>query len=304
MLGIYIKTRVKNNLKCLECGYLWQATFRDFQSKNCGCPRCSGSLKHTHEFAEAAYFKANIKLLSHYVNNKVKNNLECLECGYFWQAKFNSFQSQNAGCPKCSGKAKHTQKFVEGEYLKADIKLLSVYQSAHVKNNLECLKYGHRWQANYHNFQSYNTGCHECYRLSNRGETSTSWNHELTKEDRENSYQRNHIPGYCLWVKAVYDRDKYICQFCGYSKGGTLNAHHIDAWSTHKSERLNVDNGVTLCKPCHDSYHYDFNPSVIDHDSFYHWMVLYSVIKPENWLWTVQYPKSMNGWLKAFKQAS
>ena len=200
--------------------------------------------------------------------------------------------------------AKLPHEFVEADYLNGNIKLLSRYVGARVKNDLECLICEYLWKANYNSFQSYNSGCPECWRLSNRGENHPNWNHELTKEDRENSRNRSHIPGYWLWVKAVYDRDNYICQCCGESISGTLNAHHIYGWATHKSERLNVENGVTLCKPCHDSYHYDFNPSVIEHNSFYHWMVLYSVIKPENWLWTVQYPKSMNGWLKAYKQAS
>ena len=260
-------------------------------------------MKHTQEFVEVEYLKGNIKLLSLYVGALVKNDLECLICGYLWQARYGHFQNKNCGCPKCAGKAKPTQEFVENVYLEADIKLLSFYVAAHVKNDLECLICGYLWQANYNNFYSQNQGCPECWRLSNRGENHSNWNHELTKEDRENSRNRSHIPGYWLWVKSVFDRDNHTCQSCNV-RGGTLNAHHIAGWSTHKSERLNVDNGVTLCETCHDSYHYDFNPSVIEHNSFYHWMVLYSVIKPENWLWTVQYPKSMNGWLKAFKQAS
>jgi len=199
--------------------------------------------------------------------------------------------------------AKHTQEFVEADYLNGDIKLLSLYVNAHVKNDLECLICDHLWKTTYNNFHSQNQGCPECYRLSNRGENHYRWNYELTKEDRENHRNRSYIPGYYQWVKAVYDRDNHTCQSCNV-RGGTLNAHHIAGWSTHKSERLNVDNGVTLCETCHDSYHYEFKPYMVDHHSFYHWMVLYSVIKPENRLWTVQYPKSMNGWLKAFKRVS
>ena len=259
--------------------------------------------KLPHEFVEVEYLNGNIKLLSRYVGSMVKNDLECLICEYLWKATYSDFHSHNAGCPRCIGSLKHTHEFVEVEYLKANIKLLSRYVGSQVKNDLECLICGYLWKANYNNFHTKKYGCPECWRLSRLGENHPNWNHELTDEDRENHRDRTYIPGYCLWVKSVFDRDDHTCQSCNV-RGGKLEAHHIAGWSTHKSERFNVDNGVTLCKPCHDSYHYDFKPSVIDHNSFYHWMVLYSVIKPENWLWTVQYPKSMNGWLKAFKQAS
>ena len=254
--------------------------------------------KHTQEFVEDDYLNGDIKLLSRYVGSRVKNNLECLICGYLWKANYAHFQNRNQGCPKCAGKAKPTQEFVENAYLEANIKLLSRYINNYVKNDLECLICGYLWKANYKHFQSDNRGCPECWRLSILGDNNPNWNHELTKEDRENHRTRNYIPGYCLWVKAVYDRDKAICQFCGYSKGGTLNAHHIDAWSTHKKDRFNVDNGVTLCKPCHDACH-AYHKSALSHlsathETFYYWMIRECKIKPENWSWTIQHPDSMS----------
>ena len=254
--------------------------------------------KHTQEFVEAEYLKGNIKLLSLYVNNSSKNDLECLECKYLWQAIYSSFHSANKGCPKCSGKLKHTQEFVEAAYLKANIKLLSLYINCMVKNDLECLECKHEWKATYTTFQSQNSGCPECNRLSLFGEGHPRWNHDLTKEDREKHRNRNYIPANQLWTKLVYDRDKYTCQFCGSSISGTLNAHHIDAWSTHKSERFNVDNGVTLCETCHKACHYYHKNSLshpsATHESFYYWMIRECKIKPENWLWTVQYPDDMS----------
>jgi len=257
-------------------------------------------MTHTHEFVEVDYLNGNIKLLSFYINSKVKNNLLCLICDHKWQATYDNFKNNNTGCPKCSEKLKPTQEFVEEAYLKSNIKMLSVYISNKVKNDLLCLICDHKWQSNFNNFQSSNCGCPECSRLSRIGEIHHRWNPNLTDQERlhrDYYYKADNKK----WVKAVFKRDDHTCQSCNV-RGGKLEAHHIAGWATHKSERFNVENGVTLCKPCHDSYHYDFNPSVIEHNSFYHWMVLYSVIKPENWLWTVQYPKSMNGWLKAFNR--
>ena len=254
--------------------------------------------KHTHEFVEDDYLKSDIKLLSRYVGSRVKNDLECLICKYLWKATYNNFQSINCGCPKCAGSVKHTQEFVEADYLEANIKLLSFYVNANVKNDLECLICDHLWKANYNSFQNMNCGCPECNRLSRLGENHHRWNHELTKEDREKHRSRNYIPATYLWRKAVYDRDNHTCQFCGSSISGTLNAHHIDSWATHKSERFNIDNGVTLCETCHDACH-DYHKNALSHlsathETFYYWMIRECKIKPENWSWTIQHPDSMS----------
>lgn len=58
-----------------------------------------------------------------------------------------------------------------------------------------------------------------------------------------------------IWRKAVYERDNYICQCCGYSQGGILNAHHLYSRNLHKDKRNDIENGVTLCKPCHVEFH-------------------------------------------------
>ena len=301
LLSVYQFTEFRNDLECLKCGYLWKAAYSDFKSHKNGCPKC-GIKNRTldHEFIKNAYLKADITLLSVYVTANHNNDLECLKCSYLWKADYNHFQSQNSGCPKCSGKLKHTQEFVEASYLKANIKLLSVYINCLVKNYLLCLKCDHKWQANFNNYYNRNTGCPECERLSRMGETNPHWNYELTKEDRENSYNRKHIPDTRLWVKAVYDRDKYICQCCSYSKGGSLNAHHIDSWKEHKDDRFNIDNGVTLCETCHRAYHSLYK--IVNHDSFYCWIIRKSVIKAANWSWFVRYPDSMNERLKYFKR--
>ena len=56
------------------------------------------------------------------------------------------------------------------------------------------------------------------------------------------------------WRVSVFERDDYTCQHCG-QIGGELNAHHIKQWALHPKERLNIDNGLTLCKECHIKEH-------------------------------------------------
>jgi len=53
-----------------------------------------------------------------------------------------------------------------------------------------------------------------------------------------------------IWRGEVFERDKYICRECGIS-GVYLEPHHIIPIGNDKSKIFNLNNGVTLCRPCH-----------------------------------------------------
>jgi hypothetical protein len=55
---------------------------------------------------------------------------------------------------------------------------------------------------------------------------------------------------YKEWRKAVYERDNYCCINCG-KRGGDINAHHIKEFSLYPESRYDLENGITLCVPCH-----------------------------------------------------
>jgi hypothetical protein len=57
-----------------------------------------------------------------------------------------------------------------------------------------------------------------------------------------------------IWRNSVYKRDGYRCRACG-EKPRLLNAHHILSFSEYVDERFNIDNGITLCVPCHSRAH-------------------------------------------------
>lgn len=69
----------------------------------------------------------------------------------------------------------------------------------------------------------------------------------------ENQRDRNSIE-YRKWRSAVFRRDDYTCLHCG-ERGGRLNAHHKKPWSTFKTLRYDISNGVTLCEKCHRAEH-------------------------------------------------
>jgi 5-methylcytosine-specific restriction endonuclease McrA len=59
---------------------------------------------------------------------------------------------------------------------------------------------------------------------------------------------------YKSWRKSIFVRDEYICQMCG-KKGGELHSHHLKNYAEFPELRLDLDNGLTLCKKCHNLVH-------------------------------------------------
>lgn len=84
------------------------------------------------------------------------------------------------------------------------------------------------------------------------GENAWNWNPNLSEEDRilaRDYKEYNH------WRMSVFERDNYTCQCCG-QVGGDLEAHHKNGYDNFEDERLNINNGVTLCKNnCHKDFH-------------------------------------------------
>jgi predicted restriction endonuclease len=76
------------------------------------------------------------------------------------------------------------------------------------------------------------------------------WNHDLSEEERE---ILRRYPEYNKWRKSVFNRDKYSCQICGHNK--YVIAHHLFSYSAYPDKRLDLDNGITLCKQHHNEFH-------------------------------------------------
>ena len=62
---------------------------------------------------------------------------------------------------------------------------------------------------------------------------------------------------YKLWRKSVFERDRWTCIWCGYRshtkiKGrADIQADHIKPFALFPELRFAIDNGRTLCVPCH-----------------------------------------------------
>ena len=60
---------------------------------------------------------------------------------------------------------------------------------------------------------------------------------------------------YREWRIKVYERDNYTCRDCGL-KSHDLNAHHLKEFYLYPELRFSLDNGITLCVPCHQKRHH------------------------------------------------
>jgi len=73
--------------------------------------------------------------------------------------------------------------------------------------------------------------------------------------DKKNRFWRS-SQAYKEWRESVFTRDNWTCQKCGArSKKNCyvrIEAHHIKPFALFPNFRFVIDNGVTLCKKCHD----------------------------------------------------
>lgn len=81
---------------------------------------------------------------------------------------------------------------------------------------------------------------------SHLGDKNPQWKGGITpttKRIRQSAIYRE-------WRTAVFKRDGYTCQNCKVT-GVYLEAEHIKPFALFEELRLEVSNGLTLCKPCH-----------------------------------------------------
>lgn len=72
--------------------------------------------------------------------------------------------------------------------------------------------------------------------------------------DRRQATEGRHCTEYKAWRKSVFERDHYTCQVCG-ARGVKINAHHRKEYAFFPDLRYDLNNGVTLCVPCHKTVH-------------------------------------------------
>ena len=88
--------------------------------------------------------------------------------------------------------------------------------------------------------------CTACKGKEYIGDKNPNWKGGITGANKK---LRN-SPQYAAWRQDVFARDGFTCQWCG-QVGGDIHADHIEPFAIAVDLRFDVDNGRTLCRPCH-----------------------------------------------------
>lgn len=84
-----------------------------------------------------------------------------------------------------------------------------------------------------------------------KGSNNPNWKGGITPINiRLRSQYKNEI---VIWRQTIFKRDIFTCKFLGCNKKGIpLQAHHIQKVANFPELILDINNGITLCKKCHD----------------------------------------------------
>ena len=157
----------------------------------------------------------NIKDLSN--NSNIKISYKCDNCNFILSGSYSEIKKDSQLCISCAHK---TEKF---------------------RNKLKQIKTGTKASEK----------TRKKFSEERQGSNNPNYNPKITDEERQNKRQ-----GIGIWKRKVKERDEHTCQCCGYKgelKDGIMVAHHLDNYNNFKELRLDVNNGITLCKDCHCS---------------------------------------------------
>lgn len=57
-----------------------------------------------------------------------------------------------------------------------------------------------------------------------------------------------------IWIKEVLSKSNFTCEKCNI-RGGSLHAHHKNAFNLFPEQRFDIANGACLCVDCHNDFH-------------------------------------------------
>jgi hypothetical protein len=93
--------------------------------------------------------------------------------------------------------------------------------------------------------------CRACHDKTTFGSGNNNYNPNKTQRAKTKDRKHESVQ----WSKSVKERDNFTCRCCKVRGTSDLHSHHLNSWADHPSERLSVENGVTLCKKCHFGFH-------------------------------------------------
>ncbi|MGL6066438.1 MAG: hypothetical protein ACRC0R_05100 [Cetobacterium sp.] len=227
-LGEYTVMGIKCiKLSCTSCNSIFINTLNDIVTLGiiecCNCekeyPNVYGRMDNWNDNMRVTWVYNKVyqshgdkyKQISEYEGRLEKVEFQCFECGNVWKVlPGNIFKGR--GCPKCSGKHRHTSEEFEAEIKtlhKNSIILLSKYVNANTKIKCQCNTCGHVWESSSNSLRV--RGCPECSLLE-RGLNSRIDEEDFLLELKNKHEDRiSIVDGYSGKSKSCTFR----CNICG-----------------------------------------------------------------------------------------
>ena len=103
VVGEYLNTSTKIEVRCIVCGYSWLANPSTLLRGN-GCPICGGTKKKSQDefINKLSDVNPDIELLGEYKNNRTKVLVRCTRCGHEWSATPHNLIDARSRCPRCT----------------------------------------------------------------------------------------------------------------------------------------------------------------------------------------------------------
>jgi len=241
-----------------QCGNKSKISFDNFKKgkrcKKCGINKLVKQFKHDYNYIKKCFEERGCILLSReYKNGHTPLDYIC-SCGN--KSKITFFDLlEGKRCWECGRKKLADYHRLDYDYVYKFFKdhgcelLEKEYINAHQKLKYRC-ECGEISEITFDKFKM-GQRCEKCKIKKISGENHYNYNPNLTDEERE--IKRNY-PEYREWAKRVKERDNYTCQRCG-QVGYKLVSHHIESYKDNPELRTDINNGITLCKWCHISFH-------------------------------------------------
>lgn len=247
-----LETEYKNDSTKMRyiatCGHEHFCSLNNFkQGKGNLCRKCrikDNARKEslTDERMRRVFEDAGCKVLTEHIENTTFPVRYIALCGHENVTDYDHFHNQGSGrvCAKCSRSVRYQLDYVRECFEQENCELLEseyVNCKTPMRYIAQC---GHESFIRFDTFLNAPAAtkrCRACHKHTYH-EVPLDRNRTKSKE----------------WRKAVYERDNYTCVVCGHH-GGSLNAHHLEAYDKNESMRFDVDNGVTLCPSCHIKFH-------------------------------------------------
>lgn len=135
-------------------------------------------------------------------------------------------------------------------------KLIEAYTGKDRKRRIKYIcKNGHEADSDLYSVVNGTGTCKDCRKLMT-GENHHNW--KGGHDSEEIRFRRT--AEYKKWRIDVMKKHYFTCQCCNEKSNDLPNnnklvVHHLDGYSWSVEKRIDIDNGVTLCKKCHDLFH-------------------------------------------------